>query len=557
MSEVIKQLNITAKSYWIYSILALLIMGLMWLPGYILTLDMVFAPRLPAPTGISSDYLIRWLLHVLSLIVPPQIIQKLLIFGILLLAGMGMYQLMRARLAAKTIQEEVGCLIAGTLYVMNPFTYERWMAGHYLLLAGYALLPWFVRALLQLLEQPGWRSACKALLWLTVIGLVSVHMLVMALLLTLVMGAVFAMTRRQQKRYLAKLLGNGLTMAAGFAVLNGYWLLSVLSGRSTLTKAITTFDELHLEAFTTAAHPTMGLLVNVASLHGFWLERFNRFGRANANLVLWLIALAVLVLVMGAGVQYAWRQRRTETAAFLAIGLLAFLLACGIHAPGWGGVTEWLLTRVPPLQGFREPAKFSALLALAYCYFAAFGVAILSRRLKTLKRLTVMPLTAAWLLLPLALTPTMPLAFGGQLKPVWYPASWYAWNQRLQAEPQNFKVLFLPWHQYMSFDFSPRIIANPAPQFFQVPVIAGDNAEFGEVFRDTNNPDSDFIERQILTRPADVGMRLAERDIKYVLLADGENADQYTWLDDRPQLERLSREPGLTVYRNKEFIDGP
>ena len=78
-----------------YSAVAALILWPLLGPGFILTLDMVFTPNLAMPDTITSSYLFHAGLHVLSLVVPSEIIEKLLLFAVLVLSGLGMHRLGR------------------------------------------------------------------------------------------------------------------------------------------------------------------------------------------------------------------------------------------------------------------------------------------------------------------------------------------------------------------------------------------------------------------------------------------------------------------------------
>jgi len=72
------------------------------------------------------------------------------------------------------------------------------------------------------------------------------------------------------------------------------------------------------------------------------------------------------------------------------------------------------------------------------------------------------------------------IGFWGQLKPTDYPEDWYEINDILNNDPQDFNVLFLPWHQYMDFKWIPNTqkrVANPASNFFDKPAIQGENTE--------------------------------------------------------------------------------
>jgi len=141
----------------VYAVVALLILLPLLGRGYILTLDMVFTPHIRWPVGGTNSYPFWVLLHYLNQLLPSDVIQKLLLFTIFLLAGVGMHRLVRnidVRCKQTAGQYTLGAFVAGTLYMVNPFTYERLMAGQYAVLFGYALLPWLARALLIFLERP-------------------------------------------------------------------------------------------------------------------------------------------------------------------------------------------------------------------------------------------------------------------------------------------------------------------------------------------------------------------------------------------------------------------
>src|SRR5580700_7820338 len=131
----------------VYLAPALIILGPLLGSGYVLTLDMVFTPRIRLPSHVSSSYLFYALLHILNFVVSSDVLEKLLLFAIVLVAGVGMHRLMNycsGKLA--DVYQRLGAYFAGCLFVVNPFTYDRFMAGQFAVLLGYAFLPWFVRS---------------------------------------------------------------------------------------------------------------------------------------------------------------------------------------------------------------------------------------------------------------------------------------------------------------------------------------------------------------------------------------------------------------------------
>ncbi|HET8671326.1 MAG TPA: hypothetical protein VFM05_12085, partial [Candidatus Saccharimonadales bacterium] len=194
-------------------------------PGYILTLDLVFTPSLRMPSEIGSDYLWYALLHFLDVILPSQLIEKVILVSIPLLASVGMHRLlvhvpMGASLTSRrlnrsgagkqsfeTTDSKVGSpLVSGLrevseapskqwvlaiyaasiFYAVNPFTYSRFMAGQYAVLLGYALLPFFALALIRFLTAPSYLHTLKLTGLALVISIISIHTLGDLLLITVV-----------------------------------------------------------------------------------------------------------------------------------------------------------------------------------------------------------------------------------------------------------------------------------------------------------------------------------------------------------------------------------
>ncbi len=529
-----------------FSLLALVIMGPMLRPGFVLTLDMVFTPKLVAPTAVSNSYLFHWLLHVVNLVLPGQVVEKLLIFAILLTGGIGMYRLMQTK-------AELPRYFAGLFYTVNPFTYERWMAGQYLLLAGYALLPFLVAALASFCVRPGRRTAARVAGWYCAIALVSVHMLVIGSLLGAIIFVVHLFAQSPKGNYYRNMWRYGGLAVVGVVVLNSYWLAGVAGGSSPISQTIRGIGSRDLSAFSTAGHH--GLFVNVVSLYGFWLERYGRYAMPNHNPLVWLVGGLLILLLVVIGGRERWRTRSLLAVSLALAGLIGLVVALGVQAPVSGPVVRWGIEHLPLMRGFREPEKFSALLALAYVYFAAHGLDRLLARVKPAATGRLELLRDGALLLPVFYTATMPFGFVNQLKAVQYPASWYSFNRQLQATPPSGKLLFLPWHEYMSYDFTPRIIANPAPAFFDGSVIAGTNAQFGGIDDPTPTPTSRFVESQVLGRSdrTDLGHTLARIHVQYVLLAHGYDYSQYGFLSRQRDLKLVSHASGLDVYRNEAY----
>jgi hypothetical protein len=226
--------------------------------------------------------------------------------------------------------------------------------------------------------------------------------------------------------------------------------------------------------------------------------------------------------------------------------LIAWVLAQGIVGNPFASLNEWLYDHAYFYRGYREPGKFIGLIALALAYGYGLGVAWIVDMIRPGWVPVVGPLAVAW---PLLYTPTMVWGAAGQLKAVDYPRDWYSLNRRLNAEKDRGAVLFLPWHQYMSFNFAGRLIANPASRFFDRHIIQGDNAQIGLIEHQTSSPLSQKIEKDVLADDRqDVARRLKALGITHVVLAKEADYNQYAWLDDQPGLSLTAEGPTLKLY---------
>ncbi len=561
-----QNIGASRRLYLEYGVLALLIVGPLLLPGYIFALDLLFTPHLRPPATISNLYAFEWVLYALDQLLPSQLLEKLIFLLIPVLAGVGMHRFIRSRLVKlRTTAAEWPAYFAGIFYVINPFTYTRFMQGHILLLLAYALTPWFLTVLLRWLEQPNRRDLLKLSLLATLISLLSLHAIFFLVLVSGVFASVFLVSGRRRPgygRYVARVLGQAAAGVAIVVLASAYWLVPTVQGNAPLATQLRGFDASDAQDFQTIPDPRLGLLPNVVALYGFWGDDDRRYAVPKDHNPLWiplgigLLALSVL------GVRQGWRHDRPVTVGFVIAGAVALVLAAGVAFKPLAGLSEWLIAEVPFYAGFREPQKFVALLVLVYAYFGAWGARDFLAWMARLSRQRWQAgLTAGVLLLPILYTPTMLAGFAGQLKPADFPADWYALDRHLTAEPDaDFRVLWLPWHHYQSFGFAGnRVIANPAERFFERPVLISGNPEFGTSSAPTPDSDVRYVDERIIQpgpTVTELGTKLSQLKVKYVVLAKEADWRDYDYLHRQPDLVIERQSQTLILYKNLQYGRG-
>lgn len=536
------------QMYWPYLVVTAGILLPLLLPGYILTLDAVFVPEIRMPESVSSDYLWRTFLHMLNTIVPSQIIEKAIFIVILLGSGVGMHQLL-VRLRRETpLPKELAWRWAvyagGLLYMVNPFTYSRFMAGQYGVLLGYMLLPFFVRFMLDFVDKPDRRHMLRAALLATFIGIVSVPTLGEVVIIVGSVVGVAAWLRRQDPGILKRYARLGAVGVGLFVLLSSYWLLPAMLGKGGMAESVAQFDAAHSAAFATAGDGMLGKAVSALRLQGFWADARDLYWLPQERLVGWgTIRLLVWALVIG-GVVVCWRRWRSIMVMFGTMGAAALLVAIG--------AVPWLAD-----IGYREPQKFVGLLALAFAVFVTYGTARLIKRARQKSETLPQVAAGAVAFIILVFTPTMYWGFMGQLSPRQYPTDWTQVNNRLNQATGEFSTVFVPWHQYMSFDFSGRIIANPAEQFFDREIIISNDPELG-VIRPQANDKRTQIGKLVhpAHHPDDFAAQLAKHNVRYILLAKELDYKKYDYLKQHKDLKIEMDTQTLTLYRNQTWKEG-
>jgi hypothetical protein len=531
------RLNTNWLAYGVYTAVALAVLLPLLRPGFVLTLDMVFTPHIPLPDSVGSSYLFHAFLHALNFVVPADIIEKIVLLAALILPGIGMHRLLQ-RLGAGQGVGGWGVYAASLFYTVNPFTYDRFMAGQYSVLLGYALLPWCLSLMLACVRHPDKGNALRLGLMVAAIATISIHTLGEVAVLAAVGGAVLLVLRRGAP-------GSSLLLVVALAavpviVLCGFWLVPLATGHGATARTIDSFSAADTTAFQTTGGSTIGKLGNVLRLQGFWTENRQLYLQPRDRTLLWGLQMVTLLTLVGVGVVALWRAHPNIALVLGVSGLVAILIAIGA-----GG--SWL-----GRLGYREPQKFVGLLALSYSVYVAYGTAAVLRR--AARQSTAAYTTGAVIILLLPLLSMRVFAWGGsgQLQSSQYPDSWRQADAVLAGDPDRFNSLFLPWHQYMSFNFAGRIIANPAPDYFSRPIVSSHDPEFGNASGGPKTPAEQAVEKLMLSdKNSEIfGRQLAQNNIKYVLLAKELDYRQYAFVTQSSQFHIVRDYPDLTIFEN-------
>ncbi|HLC89564.1 MAG TPA: hypothetical protein VJG65_01240 [Patescibacteria group bacterium] len=520
MNQKIKK-NIVPISF--FSLATVLILWQTLLPGYILSLDMIFTPKIKVIFGEGFFYntlVYKYVFSFFNYLLSGWLIQKIVFAALFFCLGFLIYYYLPLP------KKSAGAFWAGLFFMANPFVYERFLAGHWPLLLGLAFFAPLFFWTFNFAKNPQLKPAFWQIFWLILISFFSIHALVMAAVLIAVYDLLILIRNLIIKNHswLKKYFGYRFLGVIIFLVISSYWLLPYFLDFQ--NSVITNFDQKNLEVFKSVNDPRLGIFLNVLSLHGFWGENqewAKYFLWPKDNFIFWLFIFGLLMVIIAGGIVISIKDKMNQEKSFyLLAGSLGLIFALGVNQTIFQGLNEWLFTHLWFWRGFRDSQKWSGLLLLSYAYFGGVSVNYWFNRLRQIK----LNHSKTFLLVCFGIIffYTYPIwgGFSRQLKPAWYPLSWFSANDFFNQDKSEFEILILPWHQYLSFDFNQKlIIQNPVKEFFDHEVISGENMEIGGIYSQASAPKVQKIENILLKtndlKTDEVVARLREEGIKYIL----------------------------------------
>ncbi|MCK5476079.1 MAG: hypothetical protein KAI71_05890 [Candidatus Pacebacteria bacterium] len=575
--------------YIIFAVVTLAIMFPLYQGGFIFLLDMVFVPRLDfgdyLKNGIGSGFPIIVLVKLFSFALPLEIIQKIILSLVLFLPGLFMFKLVKNFLPMKW------AILSGLFYMLNPYVYERFLAGHWHVLLGYAFFPLLVKLFLEFLEKLDNKSFLKLAILFSVYPILSLHWAYISFWFLVLLGGVWFVVMLLSQKEKPKSILDALNLifrslsrplgllrddkkkgtshndnkklvkyfvygAVLFFVVNSFWLVGFLSPSSGYYK----FSLNDFRAFATQGDPSFWVFFNVLSLYGFWgtdyflTKDFFQYWWVLTFVILGFAVYGVYVLLrkvvthplpLSRGELLYFRSRTSEIALILTLAIIfipVVLLSVGYGSDITKPIINVLYAFLPGFKGLRETEKLVGLLAFSYAILVPIGgLAYAKKQRYVFTLLVLVPFLSVW---------TIFWGFNGQLKSSDYPKSWYQANEILKQDENN-KLLFLPWHGYPKISFAgEKRVSNPAPRFFQVEVIAGKNIDNVYLLE----CDQEIWDKKMFQLLQ--GFETLNENIKFlrlegithIILAKEMDYEKYGFLDESEWLEIVLEEDDLVLY---------
>jgi hypothetical protein len=499
--------------------------------GYVLTYDMVFVPRLEltgnllgldvaVARAVPGDLLVA----LASRLVPADLVQKLVLLGIVVAAGAGAARLTPTRRPAAKAA-------AAALYAWNPFVYERLVMGHWGLLAAYATLPFVARAATDL--RTGTQGSVRRLaLTLAIAAAASPPggLIAAAVALCVAAAPPWSANGREAVGRVVVLLGVAL-------VVNAPWLVpSVLRPGGVPVRAE------GAAAFASRPDGPLGTVGSLVGLGGIW----NAFAvPPGLGSWPWVGGFVVVLAVAGAGLPVLWRRLPAGAAGGLLVAAgLGLVVAAAYAVPGLRSLVDLVVAHVPGGGLVRDAQKFVAPLALVEA--AAFGLGV-ERLVPALPPRWGRAAAAGLVAAPVLLLPALAWGAAGRLAAVPYPEAFAEARAAMAADPVPGAVLVLPWHLYMGFPWNgDRVVLDPAQRWFTRRAVGNDDLELAGTTVPGEDPYGARL-GPLVAGTAPLAPALPAAGVRYVLVF--KTAE---WATYRPRLSGLDPvldRPALTLHR--------
>jgi hypothetical protein len=545
--------NRLSVHFWGY-VLVILAIIIPWLlkSGYLFFTDNAWGPNINL-NWASSLFLFNFLIKSLSFVLPIAFLEKIFIAGVLILILLGGRILVKTVLEYYNKVENLTQASRGLIFVLslfalfNPFVYDRALYGQFGVLMAYGCLLFAVAYLFKTWQTLNFKNLYLAAIFSALALMFSVHFIFLfsPLYLLFIVSLFFKKVYRQKKFWLALLLAVIIVLA-----INANWLIALATSTSPLNnfiaEGITNQD---LIAFQTSGKTPLQTFTNVLLMSGFWGKDQYRYLDLT-TITGWQRSFILLIPLILYGVFLSFRKRSPKEKIF-SLGLilifgLAIFLALGIKAPLTRGLTLFLYNHLPFYKGLREPQKWVAVIIPIYLFYLTLGTWHLTKTKVINNNLLTSGLVLGVIIVMQA--SLLLWGFSGQIRPTNYPTDWQQTNTYIKSQDNcSKKILFLPWHMYMSFNWLGNIVINPAPTFFTCPVINGTNMEWGGIYDNSTDKQGQAIELWLNTHGANKEI-INNLNIGYIVMAKEVDWQAYDWLGQLKYIKLIKSTKTLMVY---------
>ncbi len=470
-----------------------------FVPWYLRWLDYFF-PLWGGLEWFGANWFIITLITTVNKgIIPPQILEKIIIFCAFFVPFLG------GALLLKNTKSLWAMVFAGVAMTCNPYFYNRFVDGQLGMYLLFCTIPFWLYFLYQFF------SATKRSLYHYIIPVIlsvftasiSMHG-AWFLLVSFIVFAMIFLDRTRIKRFITQ----SCILAWLIGIANLYRVIPNIIDSNSFGSNIQNFSLEDLEVFKNYTVTDNNYLTTL-SLQWYRWEWNPRFMLKSYGTTLPPFAMFSLVfLLVVYGIYYCLstqtNDRKKLTRSILIMMGISYILWLGT---AWENLFadsyRWLYEHIPFFQSMRESNKRLLLLAVGYAYFGWYATYSIGKYIQSRYIWHTYTAIIFGIIILVGYTPSI-FRLHTQIPVVDYPHERYSLREQLLKEtttdkkqlcsPACYDILVLPWHQHIGLPFTQKVVLNPSKFFFYpLRVLQWDNLEIWHIYSQTNNPSTSLI----------------------------------------------------------------
>lgn len=558
--------------YLTFLFLSILIVFPLLKSGFVLSLDMVFTPSMIPEPNLTLFNIHQYFLRIFAIIFGGELTQKIILL-LIFTAIPSLFYFSTKKLFDRSSATFVGAIF----YLFNPFVYERFLAGHWLFLLGYALMPLFFYLVHKYYaEESSNRNLFNIILiWLLATLFSKHHFLLFGIIF--ISFFIFNWIREVKTFRTLKILTR--KSFDGFIVTLTFIAILYFSSKDL------PFSSSELLVFASSAKSDLGLIGNLLTFNGFWTEAITFRHIFENNILGKIITLIIVASVLFYFLVFGFKRilnfidRHTKDKTIdkvnkflniekfnntpnifwqlLFIAFIGFIFSLGSN--GFiGEVYTLLFEDFPILKGMREPQKFLNLYVFASAIVIVVFILFANNILGRISKSKIISIVITIIFSLLIFVSSYPIIAGanGQLISTTYPKI-YSEMEKIISTEQPARMLYLPTHPYIDTNWNNRRFANPSKSYFNTEVLSY-SLDFSKAF-----PECDIyfelIEAGTKMKSCfyfrdDISVfvkTLKVLNVKFIMLENASNFDSYNEFLTTEELEILYEKEDGIIYRVK------
>lgn len=329
-----------------------------------------------------------------------------------------------------------------------------------------------------------------------------------------------------------------------FIIINANWLIWNFFLNTWVTlNYVNSINSANVANFTTHSLSHLWEEITTLLLYGFWWEKWNHFLLPDKINEKWYISwFIILFIILFWFIKWFLNKKYKKISLFLFLmWFLSYILWVWIVAQWWF-ISQFLYDYIPFYNWLREPQKWIWLLVIIYGVFFMYWLSHLSSfiekklnfKYNNLVILFIVFLFLHWW------NPNTLFWFNHQLFMSDFPKEYFEVKENeLKNNYKENKYLVLPWHSYMSCDYTKwKIVANVIWWILKpLYTITSDNIEVWNLYTNSSNIESKDIESFLSNK--DINL-LKNHQITHIIMLET-CADFKTYKDKLNELEKKSK----------------